>query len=249
MTISKKYNMLHPELLQRICEETPDLKAAKTRLHQLYGAYVNESSHKKAAALLAQRDYDAILRLHASTRERLPHYPEICNFIKSHTGEDNIKTILDLGCGFNPFALHFWRLPALTAYHACDIDTRTAALLNSFFEIHGLPQTAECADLIAETPAPTADIVLIFKLLPVLEAQKVGRGYELLREVEGRFVVVSYPLKSLGGRSKGMERNYSAGFMAAVGEGRLGDKRLIAEARVGDELIYVLKLNPAYPSH
>ena len=54
----KKYNNLHPPIIERISQEerlakNPD-KATKTRLHQIYGAYIRPNSNKKAAILLKQ---------------------------------------------------------------------------------------------------------------------------------------------------------------------------------------------------
>ena len=257
MNISKKYNMLYPPMVQRIFDEEKDLKAVKTRLHQLYGAYLRETSHKKTEALLSlinpapepqeeipgqtQNPITAILALHASTRERLHYLSDLCRFIIECVGD--IDSILDLGCGYNPFTLSWWPINKLSFYYAYDIDTRTAELLNSFFALMNLPQTAYCMDLALNTPAEKADLTLMYKLIPVLESQIPGRGYALACEINTRFLVITYPLKSLGGKMKGMERNYSNAFSKAYEEGLLEGMGLIGERRIGDELVYVLAKN------
>ncbi|MCL2372580.1 MAG: hypothetical protein FWC78_04170 [Defluviitaleaceae bacterium] len=249
MIISGKYDMLHPALVERIYKEESvkhkkpqdALKATKTRLHQMYGAYSSGSSHKKAAALLASPgDIKAtatqIMQLHASTRERLPHIEEFHAFVAAHAGP--AETILDLGCGFNPFSLLHMPAPPKT-YYAYDIDIRTAALLNQFFAITGLPQAAACTDLAIQTPAHQVDIAYMQKLLPVLEAQAPGRGFALAREVNAKHLVITYPLKSLGGREKGMGKNYAARFEAAIVSGEMQGE-IIAQENIGSELVYVI---------
>ena len=250
--ISKKYNMLHQPLVERIVSEESDKgskgceKAVKTRLHQMFGAYVQGNAHKKAAALLQEMKEGksvgeistAILALHASTKERLPYLADFCKFITDHTGQ--IETMMDLGCGFNPFSIPYWGQQNLKAYHAYDIDTRTRDLINDFFTQQDLPLTAACADLIATTPTQKVDLALLCKLLPVLEAQLQGRGYELVRLLDAKIIVVTYPLKSLGGREKGMAKNYAARFYKAQEEGALGRYSVIDSREIGNELVYVL---------
>jgi 16S rRNA (guanine(1405)-N(7))-methyltransferase len=238
--------MIYAPLVARIVAEESGkkdpLKAAKTRLHQMFGAYVQGNAHKKAAQLL--KNEKEILNLHASTKERLPFAKEFYEFIAAQICACEIKTILDLGCGFNPFAIPI--MPRvltqnLEAYHAYDIDLRTKEILNNFFALHGLPPLAKCADLAAETPRETADIAFMFKLLPVLEAQRASRGFELANSLNANFLVISYPLKSLGGREKGMEKNYSAAFENAIANGLLNNFLTIASKRIGNELVYVNK--------
>jgi len=252
MITSTKYNMLYPPLVERIYTEESRKsgkdceKAVKTRLHQMFGAYVQGNAHKKAAALLQALEAGedlaeisaAIMALHTSTKERLPHLEHFCAFVANHTG--SIETIIDLGCGFNPFSIPYWTGYKLKAYYAYDIDTRTKGLLNRFFMHLGLPPTAGCADLVVETPAYKADLALMCKLVPVLEAQAQGRGFELARQQHAKFLVITYPLKSLGGREKGMGKNYAAQFEKAQANGALGGYVPVECKEIGNELVYVL---------
>jgi len=249
-----KYDNLYPPLIERVQNEESQkhkkaadgIKAAKTRLHLLYGAYNSGNIHKKTDALLtkiengddAKETAAAIMKLHASTNERLPHLSELYSFIEEHTGA--VESILDLGCGFNPFSVLF--MPALPKiYHAYDIDMRTRDLLNRFFSHIELPQAAGCADLINETPSHKVDLAFMSKLIPVLESQAPGRGFELARSINAKFLVITYPLKSLGGKEKGMGKNYAARFENAVTGGMLGDFVVVDSKNIGSELIYIIK--------
>ncbi|MCL2571186.1 MAG: hypothetical protein FWE11_02185 [Defluviitaleaceae bacterium] len=236
----KKYSGVYEPLIKRLSEENPDIKTVKTKLHQVYGAYTQDNAHKKAAKLLDNYDGAAtamaLLALHASTKERLPHYDDFYNFIFQYTGK--VDSILDIGCGYNPFSLPL--IPKLQKYFAYDIDTRVADLLNRFFLYEDLPPKAKCADLAVEIPKDTADLALMCKLIPVLESQATGSGFLLARSLNVKHLLITYPLKSLGGREKGMEKNYTAAFEKAMEEGQLSSFTLVANQKVGSEILYLL---------
>jgi len=281
MIVTAKYNMLYPPLLARIYAEEKNkdskdpTKAAKTRLHQMFGAYVQGNAHKKAIGLLesgfcrdefqthpditecdviqrngcesfptneniaAKEVAASIMKLHASTKERLPYLEKFHGFIGKHTG--NVETIMDLGCGFNPFSVPYLVTHNLKIYYAYDIDMRTKDILNRFFASQNLPQSADCRDLIVETPTEKVDLAFMCKLVPVLEAQATGRGFELARQLDTKFLVITYPLKSLGGRNKGMGKNYAAQFEKAQDAGALDKYAIVAGEEIGNELVYVLE--------
>ena len=247
----KKYSNLHPALVERINQEERDAKnpdkASKTRLHQLYGAYIQPNSNKKAQAIINQMIYPTpsihksitdLLKLHASTSERLLYYEEFYEFILSHTGA--VDKVMDLGCGFNPFSLPFYpQMPS--RYHAIDIDLHTKDTLNAFFEKLFLPKLAICEDLETFTPTAKVDLTLMLKLIPVLEASTPGRAYSLANELNTSWLVATFPTKSLGGKKKAMATNYSAGFHGAINNNALSNFELTAETVIGNELVFVLK--------
>ncbi|MCL2361974.1 MAG: hypothetical protein FWC73_09205 [Defluviitaleaceae bacterium] len=238
----KKYAGVYPPMIERLTGENSDLKAAKRKLHQAYGAYTQDNGYKKAGKLLDNMNEGIpstaqdLLALHASTKERLPYYKEFYEFILENTGP--IESILDIGCGYNPFSVPL--IPTkLKAYYAVDIDVRGAELINRFFLLLGLPPYAKCADLAVEIPQDNADIAMMCKLIPVLEAQSPGSGYRLARELNTRFLLITYPLKSLGGREKGMAKNYTAAFEKALADGQLEPFSLIAQKQIGQEMLYL----------
>jgi len=244
--MTKKYGGVYPPLIDRFLTEEQkkgrDLKAVKTKLHQVYGAYTQDNAHKKAAALVENPSVEtanALLSLHASTKERLSHYMEFYDFIFRHTGD--VESVLDVGCGYNPFSVPLMPNTKLAAYYAYDIDTRVAELINSYFAGLGLPQGAGCADLAVYTPQETADLGLMLKLMPVLEAQVPGSGFFLAKNLNVRYLVITYPTKSLGGRQKGMASNYDTAFQTAYGEGKLGKFTLMSQTIIGNELIYIME--------
>lgn len=251
---SRHYAFLSPALVRRIIrEEYPRykrdkerVKAVKNRLHQHFGAFVGDRSHAQASALLdaavpgdapaLQAAAAQVLGLHASSMERLAHMDAFYAFAFAHAPKAHSLSIVDIGCGFHPFAIP-WMPVSIAAYHAVDIDTRTESLLNRFFAAMGLPPAARTADVLCEPFAAPVDVALLLKVLPVMEAQQRGSAQRILDSLTARLVVVSYPVKSLGGRAKGMLASYTAAFEAL----NPGGRRVAAKTVIGDELVYVLE--------
>lgn len=248
LTSSKKYAGISPELLHRVAEKTipkykkdkEQQKAVKEALHQIYGEFFPDDCHKKAFALLAEAEsFDAslacsMMELHISTRERLPVLEEFYAFLREGLG--SVKSILDIGCGFNPLAIH-WMKQELHAYYPCDIHQQTIDLANLILQQQGLPPEAFLWDAVRETPQKQADVAYLFKVLPVLEQQAKGRGFSLLQELNVKKIVVTYPTRSLGGRKKGMEQHYAR----TMEEGLPTSICIKAKQVIGNELIYLLE--------
>jgi 16S rRNA (guanine(1405)-N(7))-methyltransferase len=80
----------------------------------------------------------------------------------------------------------------------------------------GLNGRTEVRDLITDPPAEPADLILLLKTLPVLEQIEKGAAARLLDVVNGRYLLITFPMRSLGGRQKGMAQNYEAMFRGWV---------------------------------
>ncbi|MCL2421864.1 MAG: Rmt family 16S rRNA (guanine(1405)-N(7))-methyltransferase [Defluviitaleaceae bacterium] len=254
---SKKYATLYKPLVLRICEEEykkyankkERIKGVKNTLHAMFGAYFTPDCYKKANKLIEKMNSEGenkdeilehLLRLHVSTKERMAYLEKFYHFIFENTGQ--VKSILDMGCGLNPLTLSYMpNNSEIVEYHAFDIDTRIAELNNRYFAFLGLPALAGCADIAAETPQVAADVAFLFKLLPLIERQAKGRVVQLLKEIDAKHIVVTYPTKSLSGKNKGMRTFYASAFEemfeSLAGEGL----EISAKGEVGDELIYVVR--------
>ena len=245
-----KYHNLYPPFVDRIFTSQKNAKnpekAAKTKLHQLYGAYTLPNSNKKASQIIKMltketisiENINKLLKLHASTNERIPFYKDFYDFIIKSTG--NVKSILDLGCGFNPFSIPFLPMK-ICEYHAIDIDVQVMELTNIFFDILGLPPNAVCADLDSCIPKINVDLTFMLKLLPVLEANNPGKAYKLLDELSTKWLVITFPTRSLGGKKKGMKENYQKSFINALNENSFMNYDLVSENCFGNELMFILQ--------
>ncbi|HHX6348268.1 TPA: 16S rRNA (guanine(1405)-N(7))-methyltransferase RmtA [Pseudomonas aeruginosa] len=238
---SKKYRSLCPDTVRRILDQewgrhkSPKLavEATRTRLHGICGAYVTPESLKAAAAALSVGDVQKALSLHASTKERLAELDCLYDFIFSGGVPHRV---LDIACGLNPLALF---IRDITSVWACDIHQGLGDVITPFAHHQGLDFTFALQDVMCTPPTETGDLALVFKLLPLLEREQAGAAMALLQALATPRIAVSFPTRSLGGRGKGMEANYSAWF-----EGALPDEFEIEDTKtIGIELVYMIKRN------
>lgn len=248
---SGKYSSVDRAVVGRIITESTArynkkkdiVKAAKKELHIIHESFLHKDCHAKAAEIIDacagvdiktdKKVAAALMELHSSTRERLRQAEEIYEYIGSH-----IKTedhIIDLGCGFNPFALPFLGvLPA--TYLAYDISISTIRVLNKYFGVVQLPYTAGICDAAVEVPGLQANVLFMFKLFPILERRGKGRGFEILSDLKCSTSIISFPLESMSGKKKGMEAFYSRYF-----ENGLPESFAILEKKsFNDEMFYIV---------
>jgi len=232
---SKKYRTVCAETVRRLAAgelehaRTPKqaIKATKRRLHQVYGAFETsidydavydrlEDAYRSGSPAHIRDVCRQVLASHSSTRERLPLLEHFYPAIWQVTGLP--YSILDPGCGLNPLALPWMALPDLTRYIALDIDGARVDFLDRFLVLAGLPPLARCQDLLVEPPADRADVALLLKMSPSLERQQEGATLHLVSQLNAPWVVVSYAIRSLGGREKGMVQHYGRQFRQWSGE-------------------------------
>ena len=209
------------------------VKATKNKLHQIAGAYLTGKPRYNAwlaeLATAARQGEDAlrvacaaVMQHHASTRERLPLLETF--YAVTLDGLPPIRSVLDVACGLNPLAVGWMPLAAgarPARYYACDLYTDLAAFLNAFFRLAGVAGRAWACDLLTAPPDAEADLALALKILPPLEQVDRDAPLRLLRGLRARWVLVSYPVHSLGGRrDRGMRQNYERRFRELIaGEG------------------------------
>lgn len=224
-----KYARLSLSLVQRIGADefarqpstAQALKAARTRLHQLTGAYlpdhINYAHFLDIFSSIPAEDENAfraaaqnMMRLHASTAERLPI---LDHFFRDCLAEiAPVNSVLDLACGLNPLAIPWMPLADHFTYSACDAVIPLVDFLNDFFktrQING--QAVEC-DLSSTVPAQPAQLALLLKTLPLLDQIDPTLAPHLLASLPADHILVSYPLRSLGGKGKGMYQTYTQRF-------------------------------------
>ena len=250
---ARKYRSVCAETIRRIADDEmanhddlkTAIKATKRRLHQAYGAFEWRLDYDTAYGRLelayetglkteikaASRD---VLSLHSSTRERLPLLDRFYVEIFQVTGQPG--SLLDLGCGLNPLALPWMGLPAATRYTPIDIDVERIGFLNRYLALAERQPLARCQDVLVQPP-PEADVALLLKMSPSLERQASGATLRLMDQISAPFVVVSYAIKSLGGREKGMLDHYERQFQELAADRNWSVTRLIFET----ELVFVVE--------
>lgn len=229
VTQSPKYAAISPDLIRRVGAREftvrrslkEAVKATKNKLHQVGGAYME--ARLDYPAMLAELHAAAddpeqlravcrnLMRRHASTHERLDVLAE---FYATTLGQiEDIRVVRDLACGLNPLAIPWLPFEAPFEYHAYDIYADMMAFLAEFMAIVGVNGRTQTRDILGQPPTQPADLILILKTLPVLEQVEKGAAARLLDALQARYLLISFPARSLGGRRKGMVQNYEAQFM------------------------------------
>jgi 16S rRNA (guanine(1405)-N(7))-methyltransferase len=241
-------NVLSSARYRQVCEDTvrriatqelakratlkQTIKAVKSKLHQVYGAYESLSlNYQRAyrdlerAFAIAETERDLaevrfvchrLLSFHTSTQERLHILDRF--FAKTFDRTGVPRVVLDLACGLNPLALPWMNLPDGAAYHAYDIDAKRIAFLNRYFALTHVHGIAHLQDILCRPPVERADLALLLKSSACLEQQQKGSTLDLLDALNVSWVVVTFPVKSLGRREKGMAKHYEDAFFNMVAD-------------------------------
>jgi 16S rRNA (guanine(1405)-N(7))-methyltransferase len=254
---STRYRDVDRSLVTRlVTEELPRsrnpedaAKRVKRRLHQAVGAYRGGAVATTGAELRAtwagtwdEPMRDACRRAlarHASTRERVDEldrfYPAVWEAVGSIP-----RSVIDLACGLNPFALPFMGLDPSAEYAACDADGRVLQEVEAFLALVGQPHRTWACDLVDGAPAHAADVALLLKTVPLLDRQDPTAARRVLSAVRTSHAVVSFPARSLGGRGR-LEATYRSRMGALIAE-LAGRVESSTELQFRSELVYVLAL-------
>lgn len=247
---SKKYRSLYRPTVERIVIDCSKrfpakkvAKAVKNKLHQIWGAYYIRPNFnklylkvkKEASVNLNPKDsLKNLLMLQSSTKERLGILDDFYNQIFSITGEP--KTIIEPACGVNALT-HFW-MDSSIKYLGYDVDQDLITFLNKVFKLfkNECQASVKLGDILIDE-LPSAEMVLLLKVLTILEKQKKGCSLEILKKVKCKYLVVSFPTKSLSGKDKGMVAFYDRWFTDLIRTTSYSYNRIIFPT----ELIFVVR--------
>ena len=202
------------------------IKATHNTLHQVSGAYLDSKEHytRWLAELqtAAQSHYSQavrdvctrILSSHASTRERLPILDQFYTQIFAELPP--IHSVVDIACGLNPLTLPWMPLANDATCYAYDISESSMSFITACLPLLGVQGHAQACDVLQLSPMPKVDVALLLKAIPCLEQIDKHAGQTLLRNIQADAIVVSFPVRSLGGRNKGMIEYYEAHFRTLV---------------------------------
>jgi 16S rRNA (guanine(1405)-N(7))-methyltransferase len=253
---SARYRSVSPALVQALVQRelskqrSPKeaVKAVKSTLHQAIGVFL-DGKLDRAGALAAlgaaassplafRQQCRALMAWHASTRERLPLLATFYTEILARLGP--VHSILDLGCGLNPLAIPWMTLAEDCTYHAYDVHAGLIQFLAGALPLLGVEGEAHLVDLTREVPERTADVALVLKCLPSLAQLDRAAGQRLLQGLRVKHLVISYPVRSLGGRQKGMRLGYAEQFRQ-ISAGRPWQ---VETLEFPTELVYVVTKSP-----
>jgi 16S rRNA (guanine(1405)-N(7))-methyltransferase len=221
------------------------LKAAKTMLHRIQTSYLRnihfEDELENLANLYSNGDMDGVksvclklMQEHASTRERIPILDDFYREIFAVTGVP--KRILDVASGIHPLSIPWMGLPGDIVYRAYEIDQELVKRLNRFFEIIGFEPLARLQDVICTPPVEAGDLAFAMKIVPCMECREKRASIRLLKELSVQYLVVTFPVKSLSGRSRNMTSFYSNLFDDMVSE----HEWKVVKISIQKELVFVV---------
>lgn len=250
---SQKYAQLASTLVSRVTKEEAKkhksqqdiIQSARTRLHQLTGAYLapkidyTQWLHKFNALdpndrLGLESTSLSMMRLHASTYERLEALPTF--FQSTLASISPVKSVLDLACGLNPLSIPWMPLAGGVTYHASDVVEPLVHFLRHYFELYKVNGEASILDLSFSIPNLPVQLALLMKTLPLMEQIEPGLSQKILENLNAEHILVTYPLRSLGGRRKGMEETYRSQFDQLV----VGRDWKIQEFSFPNEVAYLV---------
>jgi len=222
------------------------IKSAKNRLHQIGGSYfltkpnyglwleMLRDAKRSGDKDLFRKTCAEIMSHHYSTRERLNILDEFYTRIFSLL--PRIRSVVDVACGFNPLSIPWMPLSIETMYYAYDVYRDMISFLNDFIKIANIQGFAETRDVIQRPPHVSADLALILNTMPCFEQIDRSAGLKVLETINANFLVVSYPLQTLGGREKGMREHYEARFNRLTGK----KDWLIQRLEFRNELVFLI---------
>ncbi|MEA3378767.1 MAG: hypothetical protein U9Q69_03945 [Nanoarchaeota archaeon] len=214
------------------------IKDLRKILREVYGVFKDKDFLTKEILLediSGLKDIDAhieLLKLHASTKERLPYYFEVYGKIVGLV--DKMDTILDLGAGFNPLSMPFMDFK-IKNYCAVELTENDVIFLNKYFKKVHVRGHAIVKDLTKVGDLPQVDVCFIFKLLDTLETLKKDVSEEILKGLNARWVIISFATKSLGGK-KNISKNRLKWFKEII------KNYEYKEFEIPNEIFFVIKL-------
>jgi 16S rRNA (guanine(1405)-N(7))-methyltransferase len=222
------------------------IKSTKNKLHQVGGAYFLKKPNygvwlkklrkakKSANENLFRKACAEIMSYHYSTRERLnileEFYRQIFSLLPS------VNSIIDVACGFHPFSIPWMPISKNTKYYAYDIYRDMIDFLNEFMNIQNVQGYAEARDVIKNTPIVHTDLAFVLYTLPCLEQIEKSAGLKVLESINSNYLVVSYPVHSLGGRQKDMRKYYEARFNKII----QGKNWTVQQLEFSTELVFLI---------
>jgi 16S rRNA (guanine(1405)-N(7))-methyltransferase len=226
---SPKYKSIDKQAIRRIAEKEflknmkvkEAVKATKNKLHQIGGAFF--TSRPKYSSWLQElrslrgpddsrlrNTCNRIMIFHSSTKERLEILDKFYADIFSEISP--VNSVLDLACGLDPLSIPWIPQFKRLEYYAYDIYTDLVDFLNGFIELLTVKGHAEVRDVLFNPPKRKGDLALILKTVPCFDQIDKTALNTMLQQINVDNLVISFPIRSLGGIEKAMIKNYTERF-------------------------------------
>ena len=217
------------------------LKAIRKELREIYGAFIKgkpslnalREALKNKTLKQTLKEHDKILLTHQSTKERLAYYNEVYSNIFR---DIKPKSILDLAAGLNPISFPYMDLKDVY-YIATELTNEDCKFLKEYFSLINIKHKVIQLDLLKDCEKLInikVDLCFLLKTLDSLEKVRRNISKEILEKINSDYIVVSFAIKSLGGRKQIKERGW---FYRILRELNLEYK----EFKTENELFFIIK--------
>jgi 16S rRNA (guanine(1405)-N(7))-methyltransferase len=88
--------------------------------------------------------------------------------------------------------------------------------IDRIFTLLGINGISECRDILSFDNAEPVDIVFFQKISPCIELLEPGSTSLLFEKIKAKYILATFPTKSIGGKNKGMVDNYSTFFYELI---------------------------------
>lgn len=255
VTRSPKYASISVDLVREIglkeLAKTKNIKdaikATRNKIHQVGSAYqetpIPYTNWLKELSNLPQniqapetvnfiRD---CLPLHASTKERLPFIETF--FQQTLSPIQPVESILDVACGLTPLCLPWIPAAANVRYTGVDIYENMIHFLDQFYNQFKVNHSFSVMNILQEISKEKVHLALVLKTIPCLEQVDKTIGTRLLETLNAENILVSFPSRGLGGRSKGMAENYEAHFYQLIA----GKNWQVTKTEFANEIAFLIR--------
>lgn len=227
--------------LRRAKEFELMFKTIRKNLRKAYGMFQRDLIDREQLLndvkdLKDVEGHNRILQTHQSTAERMQYYPGIYKKIFAMTGLP--ESILDLGCGLNPFS-YPW-LGCEPSYYASDISPEDTRFIEEYFEkmdIDGEATPANLNNVDKEdilAVFPHVDVCFLFKVLDSV-VTKPSSSEKLVEAIDSDWIVASFSTVTLSGKPMTKKRRL---WIEKMSE-RLGYQVQMFETQ--NEIFYVIR--------
>ena len=214
-----KHTIILTDLRSKQTKEV--VKALREELHEVYGVFWD---HKRKGT-----SFETFLKSHTSSLERFSFYSYIYSKIFSFTGKPT--TLLDLGCGLNPFSYSY--LGCSPRYYGVELSTDDCEIIQEYFRKENISGDCVSLDLSLDykkLSSYTVDVVFLFKILDFLPFEGISWIFDHVRTT---YFVVSFPTKSLCGKRFATRRTWFEKYLKKF--------TVLCTFSISNEIFYVLK--------
>lgn len=178
----------------------------------------------------------AALAGHFSTAERLPDLDQFYPRVFALTGP--ATTVADLACALNPLTVPWLRDVTDARYLGYDLNTSYVDIGSAFLARAGLDGEVQHRDVLVQPSKLDADVALLLKTYHCIEDRRPGAALRLVEELAVPRVVVSFPVRGVGGRTARFTRPH---IEALVSLARRHGWGLLQDRLATEELVVIVK--------